>query len=231
MADLVAVVPSRGRPGNARGLAQAFAETCTGDTRLVFAVDDDDPTLPDYDDLPPLTRCGPWEPMVPKLNKVTASVACGADAPFAVAFMGDDHRPRTKGWDAAMLAVLREMGTGVVYGDDRLQGENLCTAWAMTSDIIRTLGRMVPAPVEHMFCDNAVMDLAKAAKCLRYLPDVVVEHCHPLAGKADWDPGYWRVNRPEQYQRDGAVYETYLSLQLADDVADVIQLREVTSCR
>ena len=119
--------------------------------------------------------------------------------------MGDDHRPRTDGWDTKMLAALRELGTGVVYGDDLLQGERLCTSWAMTSDIVRALGRMVPAPVEHMFCDNAVMDLAKAAKCLRYLPDVVIEHLHPLAGKADWDPGYWRVNRPTSTERDGAI--------------------------
>lgn len=234
MPDLVVVVPTRGRPSNARGLAQAFASMCTADTRLILAVDNDDPTLPDYSDIPrqfPLVEmrmCGPWQPMVPKLDEVAAAVA--AEEPFAVAFMGDDHKPRTPGWDSAMLVALHELGTGVVYGDDLLQRERLCTAWAMTSDIVRALGRMVPAPVEHMYCDNAVMELARAAGCLRYLPGVVIEHMHPLARKADWDPGYARVNRAEQFQIDEQVWRTYLAGPFVSDVEKVRALRGVTAC-
>jgi hypothetical protein len=230
MADLAVVVPSRGRPGNARLLAQAFAETCGADSRLVFAVDSDDPALDEYVEAAGAGRaelrvCGPWQPMVPKLNQAVVQVVNDGGAPFAVAFMGDDHRPRTPGWDAAILAALRDLGTGVVYGDDLLQGERLCTAWAMTSDIVRALGRMVPAPVEHMYCDNAVSDLAKAAGCLRYLPDVVIEHMHPLAGKAEWDPGYARVNRAEQYRSDEAAYRRWLAEGLAADVSAVMACR------
>jgi hypothetical protein len=205
---------------------QAFADTCVSDIRVLFAVDDDDPTLDRYGDVP-LTRCGPWEPMVPKLNKVALRVASDTSAPFAVAFLGDDHRPRTVGWDLTMLSALMDLGdTGVVYGDDLIEHANLASSWVMTADIIRALGRMVPAPVEHMFCDNAVMELAGAAKCLRYLPDVVIEHCHPIVGKAAWDPGYWRVNRPEQYARDRAIYSTWQSIQFNDDVSTIKKLRE-----
>lgn len=230
MADLVVVVPTRGRPGNARLLAQAFTDTCTAGTRLVFAADGDDPTLGEYVEATGSGRaellvCGPWQPMVSKLNQAVAQVIDDGGAPFAVAFMGDDHRPRTHGWDVAMLAALRDLGTGVVYGDDLLQHERLCTAWAMTSDIVRALGRMVPAPVDHMYCDNAVLALAKLAGCLRYLPEVVIEHLHPLAGKAEWDPGYARVNRPEQYHADEAAYRRWLADGLAADVA------AVTNCR
>ena len=39
MAELVAIVPSRGRPGTVRPLVEAFDETCTADTMLVFTVD------------------------------------------------------------------------------------------------------------------------------------------------------------------------------------------------
>jgi hypothetical protein len=229
-ADLVVIVPSRGRPGNARLLAQAFASLCTAGTRLVFAVDEDDPALPEYSDLPrafPGTEAlvsGPWQPMVAKLNTAAAWAAKQA---FAVAFMGDDHRPRTPSWDTAMLASLRDLGTGVVYGDDLLQGERLCTSWAMTSDIVRALGRMVPAPVEHMYCDNSVMDVAKLAGCLQYLPDVVIEHVHPLAGKAEWDDGYRQVNRREQYRADELAYRRWLMDGRAADVAAVGALRTI----
>lgn len=225
MSDLVVVVPTRGRPGSARLLAQAFADTCTAGTRLVFAADADDPALGEYVEAAAgraeLLVCGQWQPMVPKLNQAVMQVIDDGGAPFAVAFMGDDHRPRTPGWDAAILAALRDLGTGVVYGDDLLQHERLCTSWAMTSDIARALGRMVPASVGHMFCDNAVMNLAAAVGCLRYLPDVVIEHLHPMAGKAEWDPGYVRVNRPEQYRSDEAAYRRWLADGLAADVAAV----------
>jgi hypothetical protein len=219
MSDLLVIVPSRGRPGNARRLSKAFAQTCTAGTRLVFVVDDDDPTAGDY----PSDGCeirsgGPWQPMVPKLN--AAAVALAGEA-FALAFMGDDHLPRTPGWDALMLDALHELGTGVVYGDDLLQRERLCTAWAMTSDIVRALGAMVPAPVGHMYCDNAVMALARSAECLRYLPDVVIEHMHPIAGKAAPDEGYVRVNRPEQYRRDEAIFGGWLARDMAVDAAKV----------
>jgi len=225
MTDLVAIVPSRGRPKQAAELARSFERLRTADTQLVFAVDSDDPSLNGYASLmqngfSDVRVCGPWQPMVPKLNKVAASLARG-DSSFALAFMGDDHRPRTRGWDSTMLAALREMGTGVVYGDDLLQRERLCTSWVMTTNIVAALGRMVPAPVEHMYCDNSVMELAQAVGCLRYLPDVVIEHMHPLAGKTEWDPGYARVNHPEQFRLDGSVFAGWQAGQMASDVATV----------
>ncbi len=48
MSDLVVIVPSRGRPHTMAEMARAFDETCTAGTRLVFAIDDDDPTRMDY---------------------------------------------------------------------------------------------------------------------------------------------------------------------------------------
>ena len=228
MADLLVIVPSRGRPANAVRLAEAFAATCTADTRLMFAIDDDDPARDRYPVYPEYGYeclfCGPWQPMVPKLNLVAGSQPRKW---FALGFMGDDHLPRTHGWDSLMLDALREMGTGVVYGDDLLQRERLCTAWAMTSDIVRALGRMVPAPVDHMYCDNSVMELARSAGCLRYLPDVVIEHMHPIAGKAEADEGYVRVNRPEQYALDEAVFRTWMADGLAADAAKVRALSSV----
>ncbi len=45
--------------------------------------------------------------------------------------------------------------------------------------------------------DNYWRDLGTAAGCLTYLPDAIVEHLHPSAGKAALDEGYGRVNAPE----------------------------------
>jgi hypothetical protein len=234
MADLMVIVPSRGRPESIPRVVEAW--NATGgfdDADLAFVVDTDDPCLDRYgvaasDAIPPLARVSVadvWRPLVPKLNLATAKWAGDY---LAVGFAGDDHLPRTHGWAKSMLAALREMGTGIVYGDDLLQGERLCTSWVMTSDIVTTLGRMVPAPVDHMFCDNAVMDLGRLAGCLRYLPDVVIEHMHPVAGKADWDPGYEHVNRPEQYRVDELAYGRWIREGRAADVVAVRALMSAT---
>jgi hypothetical protein len=239
MADLLVIVPTRGRPESIAPIVECWNVTGAWEyAELTFVADNDDPTMPAYQEafngveLPAREERGPtrlvcankWRPLVPKLN-LAANEWCGGH--FAVAFLGDDHRPRTLRWARTMLTALRELGTGVVYGDDLLQRERLCTSWAMTSDIVRALGRMVPAPVEHMYCDNSVMDLAREAGCLRYLPDVVIEHCHPLAGKAEWDPGYARVNRADQFAADEARYLAWRAGPMAQDVATVKALRSV----
>lgn len=237
MADLLTIVPSRGRPEAIHRVIQAWNATgAWADAELRFVVDVDDPAyaryaaefgqadLPDPDQRGPVHLIGAdkWRPLVPKLN-----LAAAAWVPefFAVGFAGDDHLPRTPGWAGAYLAALRELGTGIVYGDDGLQGARLPTQWAMTSDIVRALGAMVPAPVEHLYCDNAVADLGATAGCLRYLPEVLVEHMHPLAGKAPSDAGYRRVNAPDQYARDGAAYQAWRRDRLAADAAAVHRLR------
>jgi hypothetical protein len=230
VADLLVVVPTRGRPQSVAPIIEAWDETgACDDADLLFVVDADDPRLGEYRAAPvaPWLRmevADRWQPMVPKLNMVAAQQA---GTYFAVGFAGDDHRPRSKGWARTMLAALADLGTGVVYGNDLLQGQRLASSWVMTSDIVRTLGRMVPAPVEHMACDNAVMALAGEAGCLAYLPDVVIEHLHPLAGKAEWDPGYYRVNRPEQYEKDMAAFTAWVESGLAGDAAKVRALRAV----
>lgn len=238
MSDLLVIVPSRGRPESLERMAAAWYDTgaFTDGAGLIFAVDLDDPASPRYrealdrlaaaDPGPTpinLMNAGPWRPMVHKLDGAAALFA--GQGHFALGFAGDDHLPRTPGWAARYLEALHELGTGIVYGDDGIQGERLPTQWAMTADIVRALGRMVPAPVEHMACDNSVMDLGRLASCLRYLPDVVIEHMHPLAGKAEWDTGYARVNRAEQYQKDLAVYADWQRSGMAEDVAKVREIR------
>lgn len=231
MSDLVVFVPSRGRPREAAEVVDALRETCTADTRLVFAVDGDDPARDDYVNVAVLKTPGsaaintqPSGTMVSALNKAALDITNTYPDTFAVAFMGDDHRPRTKGWDQAYLDALREMGTGIVYGNDLYQGEKLPTQVAMTSDIIRTLGYMAPPDLKHMYVDNAWLELGRAIGAIRYLPEVVVEHLHPVAGKGEWDEGYERVNAPEMYRRDRVVLEKWLRESLPVEAERIRQL-------
>lgn len=233
MAELVAIVPSRGRPEAARTVAAAFKATCTAATSLVFAVDADDPRLGDYLSPPPGTPglCAitvisqQASSMVEALN-MFAMRRLRVAPPFAVAFMGDDHLPRTVGWDEKYLTALHDLGTGIVYGDDLLQGRDLPTQCAMTSDIIRALGYMAPPALTHLYVDNFWLSLGNKAGCIRYLPDVIVEHRHPAAGKAAIDAGYERVNSSAMYDRDEAAWLAYIeSGEFNGAVAKVAALR------
>lgn len=224
---LLVVVPSRGRPRNIAALADAWTATAaTAD--VIVAVDDDDPTRGDYLDIvashPRFDLViGPRLGMVGSLNKVALANSTVYDA---IGFLGDDHRPRTPGWDDLIRHALGVLGTGIVYGNDLIQGERLPTAAFMTTDIIRTLGWMSPPGLRHLFVDDSWLALGRALGAITYLPDVVIEHCHPVAGKAEWDAGYQAANAGEMWQHDEAEHQRWLR----DDCAADVQRIRVATC-
>jgi hypothetical protein len=226
MADLVVIVPSRGRPHTVAEMAQSFERTCTADTRLWFAVDDDDPAVEEYHSAAPQgvhVVASDNRSMVDALNR--AALFLIGDDPKrrrGLGFMGDDHRPRTKGWDRAYLDALAAR-PGIVYGNDLFQSERLPTQCAMSTQVVRALGHMAPPALTHLYVDNYWRDLGKAADCLTYLPDVIIEHLHPVAGKAAVDDGYRRVNAPAMYGRDSAAYQAYMTEHGSQDVTAVRQ--------
>lgn len=215
--ELLVIVPTRGRPHNAARVIDAWTATGAFERAdLKFAIDADDPEREKYWNLGgdgglTVHQSPKWQPMVHKLNLVAnfSTGPYGASYRY-LAFMGDDHVPRSDGWVDRYCDELAEMGTGIVFGNDLVQGHKLCTQWAMTADIVRALGRMVPAPVEHMYCDNSIMELGLKLEIIRYLPDVRIEHAHPVAGRGAWDAGYERVNSREQYRKDHATFQEWL---------------------
>jgi predicted O-methyltransferase YrrM len=237
MRDLAVLIPTRGRPENIRKVIGAWDFTNAWDRAdMVLIIDKDDPEYPRYLDVVEETRHPDtgdvlvktyevdWHmAMVHKLNQAAVALFRGW---FALGFAGDDHLPQTIGWADRYVSVLRELGTGMVYGDDGYQGRKLSTEWAITSDVVGVLGRMVPADVEHMYCDNSMMDLFRAAGALRWLPEIRIEHMHPVAGKAASDAQYQRVNHRDQFSKDRRGYEGWKHGDVfRTDVAEVRHLR------
>ena len=86
-------------------------------------------------------------------------------------------------------------------------------------------GGMVPPDMIHLYLDNFWMTLGKDLNALRYIPEVVLEHLHPVAGKAEWDDQYREVNAPEVYSADKAALDNYLA---SDDYRELLkQLEQV----
>lgn len=229
---LLVLIPTRGRPDNIRRVIGAWDSTNAWDhADMWLIVDADDPERDAYYALEDgavspmrIAEVSSWRPMVHKLDEVAAEVAT-LGRYFALGFAGDDHLPQTIGWAKTYLDELHRLGTGMVYGNDGYQGKNLATQWAVTTDAVRALGRMVPAPVEHMYCDNAIMEVFSRAGALTYLPEVKIEHRHPVAGKAPTDAQYQRVNSRDQFSRDRKAYEAWQRRTRAGQVSKIVALR------
>lgn len=218
------MVPTRGRPQNAVRLARAVREMSGREVScLYFLTDPGEPLWEEYSAR--LRAEAPWAVLArvaaspqrigPVLNQA-APLLAGAHT--HVAFMGDDHLPRTPNWDGELVGALGGR-PGVAYGNDLLQGENLPTMAVLSSDLIRGLGFFCPPGLEHLYLDDFWKLLGLEAGNLAYRGDVVVEHLHPAAGKAPDDPVYQDANSVAQRQRDCREYARYLADEWAGDLA------------
>lgn len=233
MRDLIIIVPTRDRPHAVAELAATFQHTTEANTSLWLAVDSDDAHLNEYRDAIietgtdniTLFVASPPETMVSALNAAATRII-ETEKPYSVGFMGDDHRPRTHGWDRRYVEALHQLGTGIVYGNDLIQGAWLPTQCAMTADIIKCLGWMCYPGLRHLYVDDFWKYLGGDANCLTYLPDVVIEHVHPIR-TGNWDSGYERVNSSEMYDADKLTFNWIMSSGTLKMSADKIRgLRE-----
>lgn len=206
--SMIVIAPSRGRPQNIERLVGDWLDTATTDADLYVVIDADDPERDRYLKIEaPFLRIE----VQPQrgLNRILNSAAIVEASYYSiVGFMGDDHAPRTIGWDQKIRDVL-EGSTGVAYGDDLLMGEKIPTAAFITSDLVRCLGWYSPPALTHLCLDVFWKHLGEASS-LHYLPEIVIEHLHPANGKAVFDERYAAVNNPGMVQRDSAAWYAYL---------------------
>jgi hypothetical protein len=157
-------------------------------------------------------KCG-WRDDAPRgigplINHVAAELCADPNLGY-IGFLGDDHRPRTPHWDT-LLARSLQGRPGVAYGDDGFQHERIPTACLMSAWLPRLTGHMNPPGCTHLFLDNFWASLGNAAGNLRYVPEVSIEHLHPIAGKAVWDDGWKRVNSREMQSHDHRAFVRYM---------------------
>lgn len=223
MDDVLVLVPSRGRPQNALRLTEAWEKADTMNARLVFVTDDDDPELEAYRTL--LTE-GVIKSMVtlpaPPVPGITVplnrAVTMFQDVAKVIGFMGDDHAPRTAGWEDRVMEAADTCCPRVVYANDLFQGEALPTAVFIPARMVKAMGFLSPPVLRHLYVDNFWKQLGTDLGGLRYLPDVVIEHLHPAAGKAAMDDGYRAVNAPAVDAGDRGAFHGFISGTAYTDV-------------
>lgn len=222
--DLTVYVPTKGRPDNAKRLQDAFYRTTRLTSRVVFILSDSDPDIHRYTDLEETITVSPQKPgFVDPLN-LGYLVDRRRVYSYALGFMGDDHLPRTPGWDEIFVSELLSMKSGFVYGDDKFQGEKIPTQVVMTSDIPLTLNFMTLPLLSHLYADNWWLDFGCKINKIKYIKNVVIEHMHPAAGKADSDAGYEFSGSFTLDLSDKSIYQRYLNCDIDDDARTVIAM-------
>ncbi len=229
MADLVVITPTRSRPVRFDALCEAVRFTTNSRVEVIGLVDDDDPVRAAYKGLRWGAQIGERRSLSGWTNWAArqllddpGSILDQAEPPRYLASFGDDHLPRTMGWDVKLIDAIEQLdGPGIAYGNDLYQGERLPTAWVVSAEVVRALGWMMLPSCEHMYVDTAVLELGRAAGRIAYRADVVIEHVHPLAGKTGWDDSYRATNAATRFAADRAAFEAWLADGLADDVQTV----------
>ena len=230
--DLVVIIPSRGRPESVEAMAAAFRETGAENVSAVWVIEDDDPAADDYATAvaeswrPWTVQRGSYGSMAAAIQAASRELVSGDLPPFALAVLNDDHRPRSQEWHTWLVNSLRTFhpAVGMVYPNDGYQGKKLSTVWAVTSSWVRTIGRMIPARVSHLYADNAMLDLATAVGCVTYLPGVDIIHEHPAAGLTEWTPLYRERNSRERYREDRRIFRNWQNSQKRRDQIGALRL-------
>lgn len=210
------VTPTRERPLRCHELITAWRDLseCSD---LALYVDDDDSSNYDLPDDVIVVR-GPRLGLVGSTNYLVNTFP---HYDF-YASLGDDHVPRTQGWDRMLIDALGEQ-PGIAYGDDLLQGKYCPTAPLMSAAIVHGLGWMGPATLRHMFIDRFWEALGNALGRLIYVPDVIIEHLHPAIGKAESDATYEASNNEAAFDEDHRAFLAYMDTAFAADLLRVQQ--------
>src|SRR5262245_10496799 len=131
MAEVVIIVPTRGRPARFVEMLDAIDRTAELDTIVYAGLDDDDPATPGLVELADTERRfyalhGPRRSLSGWTNALAMLALQAPDPPRYLVSLGDDHRPRTPGWDRRLVEAIEGLGgSGIAYGNDLLQGARL----------------------------------------------------------------------------------------------------------
>lgn len=200
-------LPTRGRPERFREMYESALSTATGEIEVVAVFDDDDATAAKY-------PAGPTYLTVAAGTKQSGlwNVAWEA-ASGDIAHMGaDDLIYRTEGWDAEVTKAFgrwRRDKIGMVYVNDLhpvrdtpFEGQKPSDAIEggfpfsanpfVTREWIDAVGFFTPPFYRSWEADTWIYQLADGISRAAYVGDVVIEHLHPMTGKAAMDETYKR---------------------------------------
>ncbi len=204
------LVPTRGRPASVARLVDSCDRNAAGPVEFVFYIDDDDVATEAAVAGIFAARGGLVQPLLgPRIVLSRMWNECAGVAQADVMMhCGDDIVFRTPRWDDLVLEAFDRFDDRIVFvhGNDLLQRGNLGTHGFLHRRWVEAVGYFVPPYFASDYNDTWLTEVADMIGRRVYLPELVTEHMHPLAGKGEWDLTH--RERLERGQRDnvGALY-------------------------
>ena len=194
--DFSLLLATRGRPEQVERLFQSIIETADNPEKVevILYIDDDD--TGSHHLTHPII--GVTRMILPKSTMGGMHRACCEAAKGKyILLLGDDNVFRSAGWDREVTAEFEKFPDGIamVYGNDMIQGRNMCTAPFLTRLSCEMMGGICPAEYTGEFVDTHILDQFSKLRYwgydrIVYRDDIVIEHLHHVVGKAAFDETY-----------------------------------------
>jgi glycosyltransferase involved in cell wall biosynthesis len=195
--DLAVLVPVLRRPHRVAPFLDSLTENTPPVFRVVFIPDTDDDAL-----LPILERAAAERDDVEVLpvkanyaRKINAGVQA-TDEPLLF-FGADDLKFHPEWFERALRRMDDDVGvvsTNDLCNARTMKGENathpLVARWYAESPTIDESAGPLYERYPHEYCDREFSEVARARGAFAYAMDSIVEHLHPLVGKAPVDDIY-----------------------------------------
>jgi len=189
-------LPTRGRVDLVRRLLDSMADTAEAPGRLEVLLYLDEDDTPSHEIEHAAIRLKKLVRSPATMGRMTRACYEAANGRH-VMLMNDDVVCRTPAWDSATLRALDSFSDGIalVWCNDLMRGASLCTLPALPRAACELTGGVCPPDYRRDYIDSHLFDIFIKLKELGhdrmlYLDDVVLEHCHFEAGKAEFDATY-----------------------------------------
>ncbi len=120
-----------------------------------------------------------------------------ASSSHYILLLNDDTVCRTKGWDTRILRAFDKYPDGIalVWCNDLFRGSAIPNFPALSKNLCELMGGICPVDYSRDYIDTHLLDIFKKLHGLghyrlEYLQDVIIEHLHHEAGKAEIDNTY-----------------------------------------
>ena len=190
------ILPSRNRPHNLKRFFEKYHITQASSPGVV-CIRDDDPSRPEYEalELPYNWKLVAYPPMsmVERTNQVFY------DYPNEdwYGYVDDDAVPETYKWDVKLIEAAGR--DGISHPFNGIGNEKLASQFVMGGDLARDLGWILLKGLKRLYGDNAVTDVGRSRKCIKYLPDVKLVQYHFSNGLAPVDTTYQKPEAKDDH--------------------------------
>lgn len=221
----------RGRPENTKKYCDDWKIKNAGMSEVLFVFDQDDPKFEEQ-----IEASKGFRNIIAKYTGrgVCARIQEGYEAikdpKFTLYHSTADDITHSQDFDKQMLEELEHCSAKaghrlwVMYGDDCVHGQKLCTHWFASKEYIETVGYFTPSGyMSHCYTDNTFFTTGFMCGILRYVPWVKTHHHSWANGEAEKDANYNNIYNDKAMTEDRIGYECWTREQLPISIKKITE--------